>query len=133
MTHENKTQKSNHFVDTVSDALLRGGRMAKFKGQAASIAPQFSGSVPGLVLADMGRLGGALAGSLGSAINSAPSRLARSASAGAMTAAFLAAPAALTVTGAQAGTCDENGAGSGIWTCSGVIAAADVQKAQQRR
>ena len=31
MTHENKTQKSNHFVDAVRDALLRGGRMAKFK------------------------------------------------------------------------------------------------------
>ena len=37
------SRNSNHFITHVRDTLLRGGRMTKYKGQAASYAPFLGG------------------------------------------------------------------------------------------
>ncbi len=106
----------NNFVKRVRDALLRGGRISKYKGQAASYAPG---------------LGKALATGLGPVLGravllgSSVSVRALGARAFAVTLAA-AGSLALTVTGANAGVCTETFAGSGIFVCSGAAAGGDV-------
>jgi len=39
MTNPAENRNSNHFIENVRQAILRGGRMTKYKGQAASCAP----------------------------------------------------------------------------------------------
>ncbi|MCP4936661.1 MAG: hypothetical protein GY927_21280, partial [bacterium] len=121
----------NHFVEHVRDVLLRGGRMTKVNGQAASYAPSFAGMVStgfaglGAGFAGLAGLTG-LAGNVGSAIGRTASRLAASTSAGALAVAMMAAVPVVSVTGtAEAGSCGPV-VGPGIFYCSGVVTGGDV-------
>jgi len=47
--NQSANRSNNHFVDRVRDTLLRGGRVTKWKGRAASFAPSLGISVPKLM------------------------------------------------------------------------------------
>jgi outer membrane autotransporter protein len=119
-TRTAKAGTSNHFIDNVRDALLRGGRLTKWKGKVASIAP--------LMGADLGETLVATADAVSSRLSTLTgrlsTRLASGASVAALSAALLVAPsvAPITLTGgagqAMAGSCAP-GANAGEWTCTG--------------
>jgi len=100
--NQSSGSSNNHFIDRVRDTLIRGGRVTKWKGQAASFAPSLAG------LSGLGQVISMLTGSV---------------SAKALAVALLAAvPITMTSTATQAGNCV---GAAGVYTCSGA-AGADV-------
>lgn len=101
--------------------ILRGGRLTKYKGKAASFAPGLGISspdvAPGPVFAPVP---GRVACALGTSVS------ARALATRVLAVAFAAAaPLAMTVTGVHAGVCNETFVGSGIFVCSGPAAGGD--------
>jgi len=113
-----KNAYNTHFIERLRAALLRGGRITKVKGQAASYAPDLGISNAG---ASRPAIFERVANIAGTSVS------VRALGARAFAVALAAAGSmALTVTGANAGVCTETFAGSGIFVCSGAAAGGDV-------
>ena len=102
--------------------ILRGGRLTKYKGKAASFAPGLGISSPDITTGPtFAPVLERMASALGTSVS------ARALATRALAVAFAtAAPLAMTVTGANAGVCTETFAGSGVFVCSGPAAGGDV-------
>ncbi len=115
------TVSGNAFVEQIRISLLRGGRMTKFKGKVASLAPGMIAGLTANPQADQATGFGAsltaMAGRLKAQLGASVSTMA--------VACAVAGPMALTATSAHAGTCTETPAGSGAFVCLGP-AGADV-------
>jgi len=102
--------------------ILRGGRLTKYKGKAASFAPGLGISSPDVATGStFAPVLERMASALGTSVS------ARALATRALAVAFAtAAPLAMTVTGANAGVCTETFAGSGIFVCSGPATGGDA-------
>ncbi len=109
----------NRFVERIRATLLRGGRMTKYKGQAASYSPDFGISSPDIAI---GPVSAPVLGRVASALGASVSARALAA-----IAILAVAPISLSSTGAHAGTCV--GAG-GVYTCSGAANAGGLDATQ---